>query len=107
DAIARFQAFYVSGGIIRRGTSTSTNTDVYRGIMEFTGWEEDIFPGHTEDTYVDNSTTLQAEVVDATRAEAVARGQSAHQIWLPHCHQQLNSPLSRPISTRTAMRVVA
>lgn len=83
DAIARFQAFYVSGGITRRSTSTSTNTDVHRGIVEFTGWEEDISPGHAEDTYVDNSTTLLAEVVDATRAEAVARGQSAHQIWLP------------------------
>lgn len=73
----------MSGGITRRSTSTSTNTDVHRGIVEFTGWEEDISPGHTEDTYVDNSTTLLAEVVDATRAEAVARGQSAHQIWLP------------------------
>ena len=83
DAITRFQAFYVSGGITRRIAEDSTDNDQPAGITEFIGWDEPKSPGQEVDTYVDNSTTLLAEVVDAMRAEALIRGQSAHQIWLP------------------------
>lgn len=83
DALTRFQAFYVSGGIVRESASLDHDGDNRLGIKEFTGWESDIPAERTVDTYVDNSTTLLDEVVTATRTEALARGQAAHQVWLP------------------------
>lgn len=62
------------------------------GIKEFNGWDEDFSSAITPDTYVDNSTTLLDEVVDATRAEALARGQSAHRVWLPPLPQAIELP---------------
>src|SRR5699024_8849757 len=82
-ALARFQAFYVSGGIVRESASLDHDGDNRLGIREFTGWESDFPAERTVDTYVDNSTTLLDEVVTATRTEALARGQAAHQVWLP------------------------
>src|SRR5690625_2249567 len=83
DALARFHAFYVSGGIVRESASLDHDGDNRLGIREFTGWESDFPAERTVDTYVDNSTTLLDEVVTATRTEALARGQAAHQVWLP------------------------
>ncbi|WP_313549053.1 type VII secretion protein EccCa [Corynebacterium sp.] len=92
DVLSRFQAFYVSGGVVRETAPFAQDEESRMGIKEFNGWDEDFSSTITPDTYVDNSTTLLDEVVDATRAEALARGQSAHRVWLPPLPHAIELP---------------
>ena len=93
DAISRFQAFYVSGGVVRETVPFAQDEESRLGIKEFTGWDEDLTQAPVSSTYVDNSTTLLDEVVDATRAEAQVRGESAHRVWLPPLPPAIELPV--------------
>ena len=62
----------MSGGVVRETVPIAQDEESRMGIKEFNGWDEDFSSSITPDTYVDNSTTLLDEVVDATRAEALA-----------------------------------
>lgn len=80
DDLTRFQAAYVSGPLPRRVIEHSPQTGARR-VERYTGWEqfdeEDEIP-----VTLDESTTLLAAVVDASRAAAELRGQRAHRVWL-------------------------
>lgn len=82
DALARFQAFYVSGGLPREAAVHDAPGAERLPISEFTGWDEETAEPIKVETYIDDSTTLLAEVVDATREEAARRGLKAHRVWL-------------------------
>lgn len=86
EDLTKFQASYVSGPLQRRVVPSlrgdgAVATSPAPRVELFTGWED------TDDTapeaVYDDSTTVLAEVVQAAREEAHARGQKAHRIWLP------------------------
>ncbi len=80
DELVRLQASYVSGPLTRRISAGPARAG--RVVDLFRGWEPDEAVVE-EETVVDESTTLFDAVVDLAAREAAARGESAHQIWLP------------------------
>ena len=79
EDITRFQAAYVSGPLERRDVTALPGAPGQ--VALFTGWEQ--FEQTEAPLVVDESTTLLDAVVDRACATARARGQSAHQVWLP------------------------
>ncbi|QPK79588.1 type VII secretion protein EccCa [Corynebacterium lizhenjunii] len=89
DDPVRMQASYVSGPLARRIQAAQATQTTPR-VELFVGWDGDTAPAAAlpaaepgELTELDHSTTLLDSVVDIARAEATARGQSAHRMWLP------------------------
>ncbi|KXB56119.1 type VII secretion protein EccCa [Corynebacterium sp. DNF00584] len=82
---ARMQAAYVSGPLARR-VLAAADGPVRGRVTLFHSWDatgEASPHAAEEETQLDHSTTLLDAVVDVARAEATARGQAAHRIWLP------------------------
>ena len=85
EALARFQASYVSGPLPRRALAEDSGDHPAptRGRVQlFHGWSQEEESASAA-VVLDDSTTVLTEVVRAAAEEAHIRDQSAHRIWLP------------------------
>jgi len=80
DQLLRFQTAYVSGQLMRPKEIECDTTDV--AITPWEGWAE---PVATQPVQLvqDSRGTLVSAVVEAAKELGNARGQQAHQVWLP------------------------
>ena len=86
--LTRFKAAYVSGPLLRPAEPTDPEDSPQ--VRLFEGWDETEEP--ISEMIADSSTTLLAEVVEAAKQTAKARGQQAHTVWLPPLPDRVDLP---------------